>query len=183
MAVTSTSIPEPVCPVIIECNGYSERKSNKKEGNPCYYSRPLYTHLGGYKMRLNIYLNGTGSGKGTHLSVFGTLIRGENDDHLNWPFKGTIDVTLLNQLEDKGHHCNVIWDVHDSVPDEAKSKPSTADRKSWGHPGSMEMLFMYVCAEDCQINILLCDSHYWILVVYTLIYPDGTIIWECLSQP
>ena len=30
-------------------------------------------------------------------------MRGENDDHLTWPYKGTITMTLLKQLEDNGH--------------------------------------------------------------------------------
>ena len=31
-------------------------------------------------------------------------MKGDNDNNLKWPFKGTIKVSLLNQLED-GQHC------------------------------------------------------------------------------
>ena len=55
-------------------------------------------------MRIRVDANGDSDGKGTHVSVFAYLMRGENDDHLPWPFTGTVTVELLNQLEDKNHH-------------------------------------------------------------------------------
>ena len=45
--------------------------------------------------------------EGTQVSVFPFLMRGENNDHLPWPFSGTVTVELLNQLEDKNHHSKV----------------------------------------------------------------------------
>jgi TolA-binding protein len=41
------------------------------------YSRPFYTDLHGYKMCAVIYLNGDGVGKGSHLSLFFAVMRGE----------------------------------------------------------------------------------------------------------
>ena len=38
------------------------------------------------------------------MSVFTHLMKGENDDNLKWPFRGTITVTLLNQLQPNSHH-------------------------------------------------------------------------------
>ena len=55
-------------------------------------------------MCINVYANGIGKGKGTHISVYAYLMRGENDDHLPWPFTGTVVIELLNQLEDRNHH-------------------------------------------------------------------------------
>ena len=55
-------------------------------------------------MIINVECNGFGDGEGTHVSVFGYLMRGENDDHLPWPFTGTVIIELLNQLEDDNHH-------------------------------------------------------------------------------
>ena len=39
------------------------------------YSPPFYTGRNGYKMCIRAYLNGDGSGEGTHLSIFFVLIR------------------------------------------------------------------------------------------------------------
>ena len=54
-------------------------------------------------MCIRVDANGCGGGKGTHVSVYAYLICGENDDHLPWPFTGTVTVELLNQLEDDNH--------------------------------------------------------------------------------
>ena len=42
-------------------------------------------------------MDGDGSGKGTHLSLFLTLMRGEYDVLLPWPFKQTVTLMLLDQ--------------------------------------------------------------------------------------
>ena len=38
------------------------------------------------------------------MSVYATLMRGEYDDQLKWPFEGDITIELHNWKEDKGHH-------------------------------------------------------------------------------
>jgi TNF receptor-associated factor 4 len=63
----------------------------------------FYTHPNGYKMCVRICANGNGPGQGTHLSVYVSLMQGEFDDQLKWPFQGIITVKLLNQEEDKDH--------------------------------------------------------------------------------
>ena len=74
-----------------------------KKDNDIWYSPHFYTHPSGYKMCLKVYANGDGSGKGTHLSIYVYLMRGEFDDLLKWPFRGEVSVKLLNQVEDKNH--------------------------------------------------------------------------------
>ena len=86
----------PHSPWVIKMEGFQK----KKEKNEEWFTDPVYSHFGGYKMCLNVDANGYGEGKGTHESVFVYLMRGDNDNHLKWPFKGTIKVSLLNQLED-----------------------------------------------------------------------------------
>ena len=61
-----------------------------------WFSTPFYTHPRGYKMCLCVYANGTGDGRGTHVSVFAHLMKGEFDDHLKWPFLGNVTIQLLN---------------------------------------------------------------------------------------
>ena len=60
------------------------------------YSQPFYTGYFGYKMCARVYLNGDGMGKGTHLSLFFVVMRGEYDALLPWPFKQK--VTRLSAL-------------------------------------------------------------------------------------
>ncbi len=61
------------------------------------YSAPFYTSRHGYKLCLRLYMNGDGTGKGTHLSFFITLMRGEYDALLPWPFRQAITLTLVDQ--------------------------------------------------------------------------------------
>lgn len=72
--------------------------------NESVYSTPFYASPGDYKLCLLVYVNGCGDQKGTHISVFACLMRGENDDHLSWPFNGKICIELLNQLDDVNHY-------------------------------------------------------------------------------
>ena len=47
-------------------------------------------------MRLRIDLNGYGPGKGTHVSVFFQLMKGEFDDILEWPFDKLVTVVIIH---------------------------------------------------------------------------------------
>ena len=67
------------------------------------YSPPFYTSPGGYKMCIRVVVNGHKDLKDTYVSVYAYLMKGENDEHLPWPFTGTVIVKLLNQLEDENH--------------------------------------------------------------------------------
>ena len=75
-----------------------------KTKNDTIFSPPFYTSYGGYKMCIRVDANGCGNSKGTHISVFTYLMRGENDDNLSWPYTGTVTVELLNQLENRNHY-------------------------------------------------------------------------------
>jgi TNF receptor-associated factor 4 len=76
-------------------------KKNEQE----WTSQPFYTHPRGYKMCLNVVAAGEGEGEGSHVSVFIALIRSKFDSELNWPFQGSMTVTLLDQ-EDEQHVTN-----------------------------------------------------------------------------
>lgn len=60
-------------------------------------SPPFFSGPRGYKMCIRLYINGDGQGKGTHLSVFFTILKGPYDAVLPWPFKQTVYLAILNQ--------------------------------------------------------------------------------------
>ena len=80
-----------------------------KESGRSWKSPSFYTHHKGYRMYLQVYANGHGEGKDTHISVFTSLMCGEFDSQLKWPFRGTIIIQLVNQLEDNEHHTATIF--------------------------------------------------------------------------
>ena len=65
------------------------------------YSPPFYTGRNGYKMCIRAYLNGDGTGEGTHLSIFFVLMRGEYDPLLQWPFDHKVSLILVDQDQKK----------------------------------------------------------------------------------
>uniref|UniRef100_A0A8C1PI18 TNF receptor-associated factor n=1 Tax=Cyprinus carpio TaxID=7962 RepID=A0A8C1PI18_CYPCA len=64
---------------------------------PAMFSPAFYTSKYGYKMCLRIYLNGDGTGRGTHLSLFFVVMRGTSDALLKWPFNQKVTLMLLDQ--------------------------------------------------------------------------------------
>ncbi len=78
--------------------------TQKMEKNIQFLSDPFYTYPNGYKMVFWVNANGFDKYKGTHVSVWVVLMRGDYDDQLEFPFKGTVTFELLNQLEDNNHH-------------------------------------------------------------------------------
>ena len=106
LAMVSTNATHPVSPVIIKWPDYSEVKQVAivKNANmfdrKFYYTRPFYTGRNGYKMQLRVYPYG----QNRNISIYCHLMRGENDDHLRWPYEGIITISLLNQLSDSEHH-------------------------------------------------------------------------------
>ena len=77
--------------------------TKRKQFNNLYYSPPFYSHTNGYKLCLKVYANGCGKGKGTHISIYASLMRGDYDNNLQWPFEGDIVIELLNWRENNNH--------------------------------------------------------------------------------
>ena len=84
--------------LIWRLTNYAKRKQDAVNGRTLsLYSQPFYTSQFGYKMCARVYLNGDGMGKGTHLSLFFVVMRGECDPLLQWPFRQRVSMSLLDQ--------------------------------------------------------------------------------------
>ena len=96
------------------------------------YTDPFYTTQGGYKMTLNVYPNGDGPGKGTHISAFICLMKGENDHNLPFPFSGIFTIKLLNWKQDTGHVVkSVVFD--ETMPLKYRRQVTTGQMANgWG---------------------------------------------------
>ena len=60
-------------------------------------SDPFYTERCGYKMQLLLYPNGAKSAENTHISLYHSVIKGEYDALLTWPFNTAVKFTLIDQ--------------------------------------------------------------------------------------
>ena len=89
---------------IWKINPFSEILRQAKAGEKAkIVSAPFYTDRTesyGYKLKVWIYPNGTGTGLNTHLSVYIAIIKGEYDAILPWPFKKKVKFTVIDQQED-----------------------------------------------------------------------------------
>ena len=129
---TTDCYMQPPCVLLLR--KFTEWRSTKD--TPYWFSRPFHSMYRGYKMCLGVNTNGHGTGTGTHVSVAIHLMKGENDANLQWPFKGRIRVTLLNQLEDNDHHTLGVWSPDNVPPEYASSRVVDGDRAQigWGKP-------------------------------------------------
>ena len=124
------------------------------------YSPPFYTgQNGGYKLCLFLYLNGDGSGNGTHLSFFFTLMRGEYDALLTWPFKQQVTLILQDQYQQQHIAKWFKPDLSDAVSIDSFQRPS---------PNS-DMNIASGCPEFVPLSIM--DNPSYI--------KDGTMIFKC----
>ena len=86
------------------------------------YSPPFYVGRFGYKVCARLYANGDGIGKGTHMSMFFVIMRGEYDALLPWPFVQKVHFRLIDQ--------DRIRDVYDAFrpePHSSSFKRPTSD--------------------------------------------------------
>ncbi|CAF1648467.1 unnamed protein product [Adineta ricciae] len=75
----------------------------KSDQQTSIYSPPFYSSPTGYKMCMRLYFNGDGNSRGTHLSLFFVLMRGEYDMILTWPFSYKVSFCLYD-LSGNQHH-------------------------------------------------------------------------------
>lgn len=77
---------------------FSRRRQDAIAGRaPAMFSPAFYSSKYGYKMCLRLYLNGDGTGRGTHLSLFFVVMKGKYDALLKWPFSQKVTLMLLDQ--------------------------------------------------------------------------------------
>ena len=141
---TPTCYPRP--PWVVEVRGFQK----KKKKNEVWFSDPVYSHFGGYKMCLRVDANGQFA---TRVSVYVYLMRGGNDDNLKWPFKGTIKVSLLNQLEDGQHHTGLLWSDYDDVPERVCGRVTVGEKAGRGCGLSQFMSHQELCypaSRNCE---------------------------------
>uniref|UniRef100_A0A8D0U7D6 TNF receptor-associated factor n=1 Tax=Sus scrofa TaxID=9823 RepID=A0A8D0U7D6_PIG len=90
--------------LIWKVTDYKLRKREALDGHTVsIFSQPFYTSRCGYRLCARAYLNGDGSGKGTHLSLYFVVMRGEFDSLLQWPFRQRVTLMLLDQSGKKNH--------------------------------------------------------------------------------
>ncbi|XP_029664278.1 TNF receptor-associated factor 4 isoform X1 [Formica exsecta] len=71
-------------------------------------SPPFYTSQYGYKLQASIFLNGNGTGEGSHISIYIKILPGEYDALLRWPFSHSVSFTMFDQTVIAEKACNIV---------------------------------------------------------------------------
>ena len=109
--------------LVWKIEGFQKKRQDAINGvQRAIYSDYFYTSEFGYKMCAKIYMNGDGFGKGTHLSLFFAVMKGDYDALQTWPLQKKITMMLLDQ--GNGDH---IIDAFHSDPQSSSFKRPTSD--------------------------------------------------------
>lgn len=128
-----SKVSHTVTPVYRTVEGFEEKMKN----NEVVITEPFYTTRQGYKMTLDVYPNGCDIDKGSYVSVFFSLMKGDNDNMLAFPFTGNVIVQLLNWSEDNDHvECIIQFD--ESTP--LANRQRVTDKEANGGWGTSRFL-------------------------------------------
>ena len=132
---------------------------NKIESVPFYVAKP---ESYGYKLKVKLYPNGSGSDKNTHLSVFINVMKGEYDVILPWPLSKKVKFTLIDQQEDPAQWENVARELISQKFPHIFSRPTTEENKGRGFPDfiSHETLYLrrYLVDDSLFLQVELAPS-------------------------
>ncbi|XP_046855662.1 TNF receptor-associated factor 2-like [Xenia sp. Carnegie-2017] len=81
-------------------------------------------------MCAKIYMNGDGFGKGTHLSLFFVVMKGDNDALQTWPFQKKITMMLMDQ----GNGDHMIDAFHSDPQSSSFQRPKSDMNIASGSP-------------------------------------------------
>ncbi|KAL9981772.1 hypothetical protein ACROYT_G010519 [Oculina patagonica] len=131
------------------------------------FSPEFYTSRNGYRLMASACLNGDGKGKGTHLSVFISVVQGMYDSLLKWPFSYRTTFYLLDQNTDLEKRKHISFSVKPNVCPENEpflGRPKTSKNPSFGSG-------KFASHEDIESRAYIKDNTMFIKVI---VENDGT---------
>ena len=116
----------------------------RKRANDIWHSPPFFHTKNGYKLQLRVYPNGVGNSKGTHISLYALVRKGEHDDNNQWPIFGELTISILNCRSAKGHFTKQIY-----FPGDATCCRLTKEDISFTGPGYHDF-FLHSSLSYCK---------------------------------
>eukprot|EP00794_Sanderia_malayensis_P014291 gene14291-15778_t len=91
---------------------YARKLKEAKAGSTTTLFSPSFTtSKHGYRLAASVCLNGDGKGKGSHVSVFVSVLRGAYDALLKWPFDFRVTFYLLDQQDDTSARKHIKFSI------------------------------------------------------------------------
>ena len=156
-------VNNPGCSTDLSCSFTWKIDKVQQKRMSTLQSRPFFTaqNAQGYKICLLLFMDGDGSGQGTHISFYAALMRGENDAKLQWPFRQKVKLVLVSQCQQ--HQDIVQW----FQPD-----PVEFDGSFWHPSPHCDMNVGFGCPQFAPVSVLN-DPAY---------VKNDTMILKCISD-
>ncbi|CAF0854829.1 unnamed protein product [Didymodactylos carnosus] len=103
----------------------------QSERQTSIYSPPFYSSPTGYKMCVRLYVQGDGTARQTHMSLFFLLMRGKYDAILKWPFNFKVTFCLFDQ---SGQHHHIIDSFRPDIKSNSFQRPRSEMNVASGLP-------------------------------------------------
>jgi len=142
------SISGPVPPVYFTLENYAHHKKH----NLRWFTLPFYSQPKGYKMCIGVFAGGASVGEGSYLSLLVYFLQGEYDGGLQWPFRGSLKVSLINELRDGAHHsCSIEFNDDNTLVECGRVEGIFERSSGYGKPMFIENdLLGHDQTKDCQ---------------------------------
>ena len=99
--------PKETC-FILEIPEVQQRRQLENGEVIAFFSTAIIKHKYEYKFGIRVYLNGVDNGMGEYVAIFVHLMEGEHDDLLQWPFTGTITLSILDRSGAKNDISQIV---------------------------------------------------------------------------
>jgi hypothetical protein len=107
-------------------------RNAKNSPQPIYVTSPsFYTSKYGYKLSLRLYLNGDKLARDTYVSLYITVMFGDYDSLLQWPFSYPITLCLYDR---SSKHDHVVHTLTPDITSPCFERPRMIANKSGGIP-------------------------------------------------
>ena len=94
---------------ILEIPQVQQRRQLDDNGEAvAFFSPAINKHKYKYKFGIRVYLNGVDDGRGRYVAIFVHLMEGEHDDLLQWPFSGTVTLSILDRSGAKNDISQIV---------------------------------------------------------------------------
>ena len=113
--------------LIWEVPNFHKKFQGVKKGNNTF-SKYMFA-LEGYKLKLELLLNGHGESRGNYVSTYTSTVPGPFDDTLEWPMKAEITFSVIKGEEEIIRDCFQTDDTRESL---TSFKKPPHDHGGWG---------------------------------------------------
>jgi len=141
-ATRNKTNPRETCFIFEIPEVQQRRQLDVNEEAIAFFSPAINKHKYEHKFGLRVYLSGVDNGRGRYVAMFVHMLEGEHDDLLQWPFTGTITLSILDRSGAKHNDISQIVQAASDVSAFQRPKEAIC-RKGYGfvHFAPIEQVF------------------------------------------